>query len=308
MKFGKLADISQVDFQLPPDAAGNREALRQSPVPEGAARLYIGCTGWSMKEWVGTAYPKGAKSKDFLKYYGQQFNTIELNTTHYRIPNTAAIEKWYRETPGDFRFCPKLPQSISHSKTLGLGAGLISTFCDAIAGLQEKLGCCFVQLPPYFGYDRMPQLQRFLEAFPTHIPLAVEARHHSWFDEPDHTDALLSLLLRHQRAAVLTDVAGRRDVLHMGLSSATTMIRFVGNGLHPSDYERTREWLSRLKQWVEYGVKEIYFFPHQPDNLLAPQMAAFTYEQLREQLPGAVSRGPALESAEGQQGDQMSLF
>jgi uncharacterized protein YecE (DUF72 family) len=148
MKFGKLANIEDVDFSLPPSHPLNKTILEANPQQSSPTDLYIGCTGWSMKEWVGNAYPEKTKPKEYLKYYGEQFNTIELNTTHYRIPDKATITKWYNETPSDFRFCPKLPQSISHSRNLGLGGERILSFCEAVQGLEEKLGCCFMQLPP----------------------------------------------------------------------------------------------------------------------------------------------------------------
>lgn len=308
MKFGKLADISQVDFQLPPDPPANASLLDQLPDRDGNGRIYIGCTGWSMKEWVGSFYPKETKAKAFLSAYGRQFNTIELNTTHYRIPTAAMVDKWYEETPSDFRFCPKIPQSISHSRNIGLGTDLIPSFCQSISQLQEKLGCCFLQMPPYFGIDRAPQLSSFLQAFPAEIPLAVEMRHKSWFERPKNRDTLLSMLNRFGRSAVITDVAGRRDVLHMGLSNATVVIRFVGNGLHDSDYTRTDKWLQRLKAWLAAGLHEVYFFPHEPDNLLAPQMAAYTYEQIQHLLPQVDCRGPVRLESQEDQGEQMRLF
>ena len=113
MKFGKLPDISNVDFSLPVVSQKNIEVLQTNK--NQPTIIYIGCTGWSMKEWVGKVYPPKTKTKDYLKYYAQQFNTIELNTTHYRIPDLATIEKWKTESTDDFRFCPKILQAVSLS-------------------------------------------------------------------------------------------------------------------------------------------------------------------------------------------------
>ncbi len=308
MKFGKLQDISKVDFRLPPDPPGNTQRLTALPPGKPPPELFIGCTGWSMKEWVGRVYPKGTRTQDFLQAYSQQFNTIELNTTHYRIPNLQTIERWYRESTADFRFCPKVPQSISHSRSLGLGTDLIPAFCQAIGGLKEKLGCCFLQLPPYFDASRLPQLEQFLTAFSSSIPIAVEVRHESWFNEPDTRDKLFSTITALGRSLVITDVAGRRDVLHMGLTSRTTMVRFVGNGLHPTDYERADAWARRLKHWFQLGLQEAYFFPHQPDNILAPEMGAYFLQRSKAEMPETATRGPALRSTDEAEGEQMSLF
>lgn len=306
MKFGKLPDISGVDFSLPPDAARTGPLLAGLPEREEPPLLYIGCTGWSMKEWVGRVYPPGTKARDYLRAYSRQFNTIELNTTHYRIPTVETIEKWYQESAPDFRFCPKVPQSISHSQNLGLGTDLIPSFSGAVLGLKEKLGCCFMQMPPYFDIRRLTQLEKFLRAFPREIPLAIELRHESWFANAQNGEAVFSLLESHNTATVITDVAGRRDVLHMRLTNGAAMLRFVGNGLHPSDFSRIDEWMERLAEWTKKGLREAYFFAHEPDNLLAPELAAYALEKAGEQLPEAQTRGPKL--IEESRGRQMSLF
>lgn len=304
MKFGKLKDISAVDFSLPNDPLGTQLVLEHLPQNDLPPRVYIGCTGWSMKEWVGKTYPTGTKSKDYLKAYAKQFNTIELNTTHYRIPQADLVQKWVQESTDDFRFCPKIPQSISHSKDLGISSDRIDIFAREILGLGEKLGCCFMQLPPYFAYDRISILERFLQVFPQEIPLAIEMRHESWFDTSAKGDALFKLLEKYNRATVITDVAGRRDVLHMRLTNDIAMIRFVGNELVDTDYSRIDEWLDRLSKWFDQNLKTVYFFPHEPDNLLAPELAAYLYAQVKAKT-NAISRGPKFHKEDG---GQMSLF
>ncbi|MBR9921172.1 MAG: DUF72 domain-containing protein [Bacteroidetes bacterium] len=302
MKFGKLENIDQVDFSLPPQPAGNKAIL--DDLPHTDCRVYIGCTGWSMKEWVGKVYPPGTKTADFMQAYTRQFNTIEFNTTHYRIPETATVDKWREKSADDFRFCPKIPQSISHSGQLGADDPKLNLFCERIQGLDEKLGCCFIQLPPYFNLEKLPFLERFLGLFPQEIPLAVEVRHETFF-EPDVGEALFKLLEKYDRTAVITDVAGRRDVLHMRLTNERSMVRFVGNGLHPTDYQRIDEWVEVIKNWATDGLREIYFFGHEPDNVLAPDICLYLFEKLQNQ-PGISVRGPRLRDK--QDGQQISLF
>lgn len=304
MKFGKLKSIDDVDFSLPPDPSANKHILLQQN-NEGKLDFYIGCTGWSMKEWVGSVYPKGTKTKDYLLQYGKQFNTIELNTTHYRIPDFDTIQKWREQTPSDFRFCPKIPQTISHRAELGVYNPQTTQFSDAILGLGEQLGCCFMQLPPYFDKSRLRQLEQFLEQFPKKVPLAIEVRHESWFEAEEAANPLYELLASRNLATVITDVAGRRDVLHMGLTNKVAMIRFVGNGLHPTDYSRIDDWVLRIKRWFEMGLSSVYFFTHEPDNLLAPQIADYLHQQVKD-LPFVRTRGPQL--TQPPQDQQMSLF
>lgn len=305
MKFGKLTDISQVDFSLPEDPGGTTTLLKRLPEGQEAPLLFVGCTGWSMKEWNGKVYPEKTKAKDYLKHYTEQFNTIELNTTHYRIPNASTIEKWYKESTADFRFCPKVPQVISHRRDLGYGEGRILEFCASIQGLGEKLGHCFMQLPPYFGADRLALLENFFERWANHIPLSIEFRHESWFQNSDQWGSAMELLEKNNIATVITDVAGRRDVLHMRLTTDTAVVRFVGNGLVDSDYSRIDEWIDRLGSWFAQGLKQVYFFPHEPDNILAPELADYVVKQAKEKLK-VITRGPDLERYAG--GGQISLF
>ena len=216
------------------------------------------------------------------------------------------MERWRENVPDDFRFCPKIPQSISHARDLGMNGVEIKLFCDAIIELKEKLGYCFMQLPEGFGPRGLGILKRFLEYFPKSIPLALEVRNPLFFTIGEASADYFNLLEEHQIAAVITDVAGRRDVCHMRLTCPVTMIRFVGNGLHKSDYTRVEDWAKRLKSWFESGLQSAYFFTHEPDNLLAPELAAICEEKFREAVPGLVTRGP--NEAAGRQGTLFFFF
>jgi uncharacterized protein YecE (DUF72 family) len=304
MKFGKLPDIEGVDFSLPAQPDRNHLLLDDLP-GQATTSFYIGCTGWSMKEWVGKVYPKGTKAADYLYHYSRQFNTIEFNTTHYRIPSVEMVDRWRINSPEDFRFCPKIPQTISHSRDLDAGNRNIDLFTERIRGLGSRLGCCFMQLPPYFDPTRLAVLEHFFGRFPTDIPLAIEVRHPAFFADPAAATAFFQLLEQYDRTAVITDVAGRRDVLHLRLTNQRTMIRFVGNGLHPTDYSRIDEWVELLKDWIAAGLSEIYFFPHEPDNILAPDLSVYLFQQL-EKIPKLILRGPRLSNP--RDGEQISLF
>jgi uncharacterized protein YecE (DUF72 family) len=301
MKFGFLPDPSQVDFQLPVEPLANAARLdRYRTGGDQRPAIYLGATGWSMKEWVGKWYPEGTRPGDFLTHYGRQFNSIELNTTHYQIPTPERVQEWYERVPADFRYCPKLPKQISHVTGLGAGRSALPAFIAALDGFREKLGCAFLQLPPYFGTDRRGVLARFLDRWPRLLPLAVEVRHESWFTDPFATESLMDLLARHGVAAVISDVAGRRDVLHGYVTAPRTMVRFVGNGLIPSDYQRLREWAEKLREW---SLPETYFFPHEPENVLAPDAVAW-FADLLQSMNFATTRGPSRWAGP----EQMALF
>ncbi|RZA02049.1 MAG: DUF72 domain-containing protein [Moraxellaceae bacterium] len=115
MEFGKVpaSELSRLQFQLPADDPRTELALKMKP-RKGSARIGVGAPVWGVKGWEGKVYPLGTDTKDFLHHYSRQFNSIELNTTHYRIPDLETIRRWRAATPEGFRFCPKFPQSISH--------------------------------------------------------------------------------------------------------------------------------------------------------------------------------------------------
>lgn len=292
MDFGKLPSVDHVDFTLPPEPPFNRAILEKAALQTSQPGIFLGATGYNMRPWVGKWYPMGSKDKDYLRHYGAQFNTIEHNTTHYRIPDEAIVARWYQDTPSDFRFCPKIPQTISHARDLGLNGGQIELFCTQIAGLKEKLGPCFLQLPPYFSPRDLPVLMRFAEIFPKNISLAVEVRHEAFFKDDAFADDYFQLLADENMATVITDVAGRRDVCHMRLTHSSVLIRFVGNALHSSDYTRVQDWALRLNQWFEQGLNAVYFFTHEPDNLLAPDLAAYCASVFQAAMPKVNIRGP----------------
>jgi uncharacterized protein YecE (DUF72 family) len=314
MDFGKLTNISNVNFSLPIDSPETVRVLRGATARVGLPRVYVGCTGWSMKDWCGWVYPKGCKPVDYLKYYGQQFNTIELNTTHYRTPTFADIKKWYDQTPADFRFAPKMLQTVSHSKNLGYGTGLTGQFCEAILGLEEKLGVCFMQLPEYFKAADLPIFEKYCRKMPKSVPFSVELRGTEWFNAhkngenapPQYQNDFFNILEENNISTVITDVSGRRDVLHQRLTTPTAIIRFVGNDLHPTDYLRLDEWVERLKTWFEMGLHDVYFFTHEPDNLDAPHLSKYFQEKIDASFP-AILRGPKFLNTE-QIASQISLF
>lgn len=273
MDFGKLTNIEGVDFTFPKENSSNVNILPGFPSEEFS--LAVGCPIWSEKSWVGKVYPKGTKEKDYLKYYAEKFPAIELNATHYNIPDEGTVIRWHDSVPENFKFCPKIPQSISHAKDIVKMSDSMKVFMDSLLPLGKKLGTTFLQLSPYFGPDKVKQLIYFLNGIPDGFPLSVEFRHEGWYKDKLKFDKIFNYLEDRLMGAVITDVAGRRDVLHQRLANRTAFIRFIGNNLHASDYKRIDDWVVLLKKWQAEGLKEIYFFAHTPDVSLCPDLAIY---------------------------------
>lgn len=281
MKFGKLYDLRGVDLSLPDDHPRTRRVLAESGRKAGEKpRIYLGATGWSNREWVGNYYPAGTKPADYLRHYSRQFNTIEFNTTHYRIPDSELVYRWYTGAGPGFKFCPKIPQQISHRARLS-AEDATNRFVAAISGLQEKLGPTFLQLPDYHGPDAGRSVLQYLKDWPQELGLHWELRNPDWFvAENAAADRIYDALEGAGQGMVITDVAGRRDVLHMQLTNAVLVLRFVGNGLHATDYLRADAWAGRLGEWCEMGLREAYIFIHQPEMEQVPAYTAYWAEAL----------------------------
>lgn len=273
MDFGKTNNLEDIDFSLPADHPANK--MVPGMIKRSDFALYSGCAKWGRTEWIGKLYPEGTKEKDFLAHYVKHFNSIELNTTHYRVHPSSTLKKWSDTSPEGFRFCPKFPKSISHSKKLLNAEEDTWKFYESVRAFEDKLGPAFLQLPPAFGPEKLLVLDKYLRDLPIGLTTFVELRHPGWFAEPEFLNEALAVFREYGVGTVITDTSGRRDVLHMALTTPVAFIRFVGNDLHPSDYERLDSWIEKLGEWKEKGLKEAYFFMHQHAELDSPKLAAY---------------------------------
>lgn len=281
MDFGRLPNIENTDFSLP-ETPKETFAVLEKTVNNKTNEIFIGCPVWGEKEWVGKIYPPGTKPKEFLHYYALQFNSIELNSTHYNFPTELLIEKWKADVPPDFKFCPKLTNSISHYQRLVNTNGMVDEFCNAIRLLGSNLGTCFLQLPPNFTPKNLGDVIRFIEYWPKDIELAIEFRHAGWFENKQVQNEVFAAMEHHNIGTVITDVAGRRDVAHQRLTNSTAFIRFGANDLHPTDYPRMEAWAEVLHQWIEKGLQTAYFFLHTPVKHYNLELATYTVNILNQ--------------------------
>ncbi|OYU80438.1 MAG: hypothetical protein CFE23_09280 [Flavobacterium sp. BFFFF1] len=278
MQFGKVENPEDIDFTLPPDAPKTPELLgaHKSDAP---FEVYIGCAKWNRTDLKGF-YPRG--TKDELAYYATQFNSIELNATFYRMPEWQQVETWKKKTPDSFRFFPKVTDVITHYRRLNDVKELIDSFVNAISNFDEKLGMAFLQLPDNFKPKDYDRLEKVLGDFPKGVPLAVEVRNAEWFQKPI-IDTYTALLERYNMANIIVDTAGRRDMLHMRLTSPVAFVRYVGAN-HPSDVTRLNDWVQRIATWREQGLQKLYFFVHQNIELASPLLAEHFIKEMNHSL------------------------
>ncbi|ASZ09669.1 DUF72 domain-containing protein [Chitinophaga pendula] len=265
MDFGaNWQNYDQVDIHLPPDEYINAKVLIGTPQPH---TLRIGTSGWTRKEYIGSLYPKGLKDTGFLTEYARQFNCVELNATHYKIYSPEAIAKWAEKSKGrDFKYCPKVPQEISHQSSL-INAGVETyAFLEGIRAFGDQLGPVFLQLSEYFAPNRKDNLYAYLRSLPADVEFFVEVRHPDWFSQEHTRREYFDTLYELGIGAVITDTPGRRDCLHMALTTPKLFLRFVVHGNDPLDIIRLRQWQQRFDTWQQQGLSETYLFLHVHDG------------------------------------------
>lgn len=278
MKFGKIVPTENQEFVLPPTHPLTFKVLAQYPVAK--LNAYVGAPQWNKNELQGF-YPKG--TKDELSFYAKHFNSIEFNATFFKTPSKEQVQIWANKTPENFRFCPKITQSISHYSRLLNTDFKVLEFLDAIALFQNKLGCVFLQLNDNFSPNELVKLVDFINKFAKNFPLAVEIRSAQWHENTEAYQKYYNTLVQNQQCNLLVDTPGRQDLLHMQLSNHTAFVRFVATNT-TQDYSRLDQWVDRIAEWNEAGLQNLYFFVHQEMQPETPFLAAYFIEKLNKSL------------------------
>lgn len=273
---------------------------------------FLGCPSWSEPGWRGSLYPPGTTCQHFLQLYGRCFNAVEGNTTFYAEPAPATVARWAAQMPEHFRFCAKLPRTISHSDNLTGQLPAAEAFLQLLAPLGARVAPLWLQLPASFGPSRLADLQQFLRELAR--PLAVEVRHPAFFARGEEERQLNRLLrdLAVERicldARALFSCASEAPAVrhaqakkpHLPLRPATfsqsPQLRFIGHPELAANDAFLAPWLTKVAEWIEAGHTP-YVFIHTPDNQLAPQLAWRFHQQLQARLPGLLDLPwPLLES------------
>ena len=278
MKFGQVEDPSNIDFTLPKDHQKTSEILKKSTSKN--MEISIGCAKWNKTDLKGF-YPKG--TKDELTYYGTQFNSIELNATFYGMPSPEQVQTWKEKTPAGFKFFPKITNTVSHFRRLLNITDVVTQFATAVLNFDEKLGMVFLQLHDNFKPKDYERLEKFVQEWPKEVPLAIELRNNEWFTDQEIFNKICVLFEKHKITNIIVDTAGRRDMLHMRLTTPVAFIRYVGANAE-SDYTRLDDWIERIKAWKEEGLEKLYFFVHQNIEKASPLLSAYFIENLNKEF------------------------
>jgi len=312
--------VSHENIRSSLEAKVVRAESRESQGRVMGAALHLGMPFWGFDGWQGGLYTRDSRSADFLRQYGRVFEAVEGNTTFYAEPSPRTVSKWDREVPSGFRFCFKLPRTITHDAMLRDVRDETLLFLERIHPLGDKLGPVMIQLPPPFGPAELPRLERFLSELPEDFRYAVELRDPMLAEEGMPARLADELIEEAGVGRVIMDTRPLRDgpddhpdilaALHKKPNlpvreealSDDPIVRIV---FHPDPTVNDR-WLDRWAQivggWLAAG-KSAFVFVHSPSNRESPEIA----RDLRARINRRIEVGPmpewpgeAGESASGQ--------
>jgi uncharacterized protein YecE (DUF72 family) len=194
--------------------------MEGTTVSRGA--IHVGCSGWVYKHWRGLFYPEGLPQKLWFERYAEEFDTVEINASFYRLPLPSTFEGWREKAPPGFHYAVKVNRFITHIKKLLDCEAEVNRFIELARPLGEKLGPLLYQLPPSL-HKNIERLDNFLSRLPKDLEQVVEFRHKSWYD-----GEVLELLDRHGIGFVTHDLKGL--VSPRWASGRTAYVRFHGAG------------------------------------------------------------------------------
>ncbi len=241
------------------------------------AMVRVGTSAFTAKGWEQTFYPAGLGASDYLAYYAEHFDTVEVDSTFYRTPSLQTVRKWYAQTPTDFRFAVKIPQVITHEKCLLDCEAEFGRFVETMDALGEKLTAMLLQFP-YFNKKMFPiaaafvdRLASFLARLPKGKRFALEIRNKNWVG-----GEFLGLLRQHNVAFALID---HPWMLHPGelfarldpITADFAYIRLLGDRYGIEEQTKTwdkvivdrsrevQDWVQICQRLVRRGIEVLVY-------------------------------------------------
>lgn len=238
--------------------------------------VHVGCSGWNYQDWRERFYPKGTPASRWLEHYARAFDTVEVNSTFYRLASEPAVENWVEQTPAGFLFSVKASRYMTHVRRLrDLGQG-VRRFYAPLTPLVHagRLGPTLWQLPETFRRDD-ETLRQALEGLPEGRH-CFEFRHPSWFAEE------ILELLRDRGVALVIGDHPQRPFQALELTAGWTFIRFhYGRRGRNGSYSVAEldTWKRRIAAWR--SRVEVFAYFNNDWQGIAPRNAAWLATRLR---------------------------
>lgn len=214
--------------------------------------LRIGTSGWQYDHWRERFYPEGLRKARWFEHYASVFDTVEVNSTFYRMMKETVFDKWRKQAPEGFSYVLKYSRYGTHVKRLADPAEHVAPFVERARRLEEHLGAILVQLPPHWNVDT-GRLGAFLDAAPADLRWALEFRDASWL-----CDRVYGLLRSRNAALCIHDII--RDHPRV-LTADWVYLRFHGGGRR-GDYTESElaSTAAAVREYLSDGLDVYAYF------------------------------------------------
>jgi uncharacterized protein YecE (DUF72 family) len=215
----------------------------------------VGVSGFSYAGWKGNFYPENLKSEDFLSYYSQRLNSVEINSSFYAPPSSAMVKSWASRTGDNFSFSFKAPRQITHILKLGKGSvEATERLGMTLSLLGDKNGPVLFQLPPYSKQD-LKLLEDFLTNTSKIKQSVFEFRHESWLNDPTY-----STLEKHNADFCIADTEDMKPVLKV--TGKTPYFRLRRESY---DSKMIGDWIEKIKE-TSRGRESVFVYLRHDEN------------------------------------------
>ncbi len=199
-------------------------------------------------------YPPKYQGRSRLAFYASLLNSIEINSSFYKIPKASTVAKWAADVPGNFRFTFKLPKQISHAEELVYEPNDVVAFMEAVSAAGDKKGCLLIQFAPSRQVEVLNQLCYLIEDIADADPLkqwqvAVECRHTSWY-----ISEVYETLRSYGAILVMQDFPKSKTPLD--IEQRAYYLRFHGeDGRYRGSYDEKdlHRYATQVNKWMKEG-------------------------------------------------------
>ncbi|MDP9334131.1 MAG: DUF72 domain-containing protein [Actinomycetota bacterium] len=233
--------------------------------------LRIGTSGWQYRDWRERFYPRPVPASRWLDYYATRFDTVEVNSTFYRLPAPKTFADWAARVPDGFEFAIKASRYLTHFKRLHEPEEPVERLMTHAAPLRARIGVVLLQLPPDLKCAPS-DLDRTLRAFAGRVRIAVEPRHGSWWN-----DEVRAVLEAHSAALCLAD-RGSRVVTPLWRTADWAYVRFHFGRAQPSSCYGIRAlttWKERLSELFGRDADGYVYFNNDAHGCAVRDAATF---------------------------------
>jgi len=231
--------------------------------------MFVGISGFSYAGWKGKFYPKDMKNEDFLAYYSQHLNSVEINSSFYAPPNAAMVKSWSAKTSESFRFAFKAPKQITHILKLGKGSSeAAEKLSNTLDLLGPKRGPVLFQLPPYAKQD-LKLLEQFLSSTAGIEGRVFEFRHQSWLQDPTY-----ELLDKYGGGFCVAETEDMDPVFKV-----TGHVAYFRLRKEPYDAKTVDKWSEKIRETGK-GSRETYVYLRHDETGENADLARRLYSQM----------------------------